>query len=135
MESVSHLKLSVSQAAWLMECSEKTIRNKIRSGKLPATPSGPRDETGQTGPSLWLIDIEDLKSLPGVTLDPGRLAVLVQKHGEPLSPASLQDRLESLESVFEEMEQELVLLRRRVQALEEALASEGSFTRTLPFHR
>lgn len=118
-----------------MECSEKTIRNKMRSGKLPATPSGPRVETGQTGPSLWLIDVEDLKRLPGVTLNPGRLAVLAQKHGEPLSPASLQDRLEALESVFEEMEQELVLLRRRVQVLEEALASEGSLKRTLPLHR
>ena len=118
---MKELKLSVSQAAWLIERSEKTIRNKIRSGELTAIPTGPRAEGSPTGPSFWVIDVEDLKKMAGVTLNPGRLAMLAQQQREPLPADSVQERLEALESVFEEMEHEIVRLRQRVQSLEEAL--------------
>lgn len=119
------MRVSVAQAAWLIGRSEKTVRLKIGSGELPATPTGPRSEQGKTGPSFYLIETDDLAKLPGVTLNPERLAEIAKKQGESPPHDSLVARLEAVESVFEELESEVTRLRQRIQLLEDLCVSAG----------
>lgn len=101
--------VNASEAATLVDRTDRRIYEWIRQGKLRAEPSGPRAKGERTGPTEWRIDVDDLARVPGVAIDRQKLAEL--EAGRSRSPASVLARLETLE-------RELAVVRARLRALE-----------------
>jgi hypothetical protein len=116
------IRVNAAQAAQLVGRSERRVRQWIADGKLRAEPSGTRTKGEHSGPSAWAIDTDDLERVPGVTVDPTRLAELTA--GQNRTPQGLLARVEQLE-------RRLAILERRAQWSLSAL-SEPSEGRTHP---
>lgn len=93
------IQVSAAQAAWLAHRNERVVRGWIKSGKLRATPAGPRQPApgaeARVGPSRWAIDTDDLAAVAGVRLDAERLGEL--QASAPAAQASLRRRVDALE--------------------------------------
>jgi hypothetical protein len=93
------IQVSAKEAAWLAHRNERVVRGWIKSGKLHATPTGPRlpapGAEERVGPSRWAIDTDDLATVAGVRLDAERLSEL--QASAPNAQASLRRRVDALE--------------------------------------
>jgi hypothetical protein len=104
------VKVNASQAAALVDRTERRVREWIKQGKLRAEPAGPRKrEPGKVGPSAWAIDVDELAMVPGVTINRERLAEL--EAGQKRSPSGVLARLDRLEA-------DVQMLRTRLRTLE-----------------
>jgi hypothetical protein len=110
------IQVTATEAARLVDRSERTIRTWISSGRLPAVPAGLREPGERTGPTRWAIDVEDLARIPGVTLNGAVLAEL-----EVRARLSAQARAQGGESILERLahlESLVAALMERVEQLE-----------------
>ena len=113
------LKVSAREAARLAGRTERTIRTWVASGKLVAEPLGPRGRRRGVGPNRWLIDVDTLARVPGVTLDRARLAELELRAAEVDLSTSLVERVARLEHQVGELRQDIENLRAAVDDLRE----------------
>ncbi len=105
------LKVSPAEVAQLVGRTERTIRQWIASGKLHAEPSGSRARRPGVGPYRWLIDIEELKHVPGVTINQARLAELEAQAALEGAGASILERLARVEQDVAALQREVAQLR------------------------
>jgi polyhydroxyalkanoate synthesis regulator phasin len=105
------LKVSAREAALLAHKTERTIRTWVASGKLRAEPTGARARRPGVGPNRWLIDVDALAQMPGVTLDRVRLAELELRASEASLSISLVERVERLEHEVEALRQQMHVLQ------------------------
>lgn len=104
------LKVSPNQAARLVGKTERTIRQWIADGRLPAQPAGRRRPRSGVGPYRWMIDTDDLARMPGIAIDPTVRAEL-EAH------AALQGTGRSVLERLERVEREVADLRRAMDEL------------------
>lgn len=91
-------KVNATEAAALVDRTERRVREWIRQGKLRAEPIGPRQRAaGKAGPSAWAIDVDELASVPGVTINRERLAEIAAGRGSR-APGGVLARLAELEA-------------------------------------
>lgn len=93
------VKVSASEAAYLVNRHERIVRGRIKRGELPATKER----------NAWRIEVDDLERIPGWHVDRGRLAQLEER-----SARSVETMAARLASV----ERELRDVRARLRALE-----------------
>lgn len=94
------MKVSASEAAYLVSRHERIVRGRIKRGDLPAVKER----------NAWRIDPDDLERIPGWHVDRGRLAQLEER-----SAASVETMAARLASV----ERELAAVRARLRVLEQ----------------
>ncbi len=107
------LKVSAREAAALAHRTERTIRAWVASGKLHAEPAGPRERRRGVGPNRWLIDVDALAKIPGVSLDRARLAELELRAAEADLSTSLVERVEQLEREVAALQSEVSELKHQ----------------------
>lgn len=99
------LKVSASEAAYLVNRHERIVRGRIARGELPATKER----------NAWCIDVDDLERIPGWRLDRSRLA---QREERDAATA------ESLTARISALERDLRDLRARLRSLELRTSAE-----------
>ena len=109
------LKVSVREAAQLTQRTERAVRHWIATEKLPALPTGVREQRPGVGPSQWEIDVDDLARVRGVTLNRGYLAELELREAELGTVTRLVTRVEKLEDALAEVHQQIAQLRREIE--------------------
>ena len=90
------LKVSAIEAARLTNRAERTIRRWIAQGTLPAEPGGAREPGQGVGPSRWLIDVDELRRIRGVTVNEMLLAEFEAQAALAHSAESLLERINRL---------------------------------------
>lgn len=107
------LKVSPVEAARLVGKTERTIRQWIASGRLPAEPAGQRTPRPGVGPYRWLIDTDELGRMPGVRLNPAVLAELEARTALTGAGEDVLARLTRLEHDVAELRQRVEQVERR----------------------
>jgi len=110
------LHVSATDAARLVRRTPRTIRNWIVSGRLPAEAVGVRERTLGVGPNQWRIDIDDLREIPGVHLDPVVLARL-ETIEATRTGTNVLERVERLERLLGTLQAEVAEVRRQLGTL------------------
>lgn len=110
------LKVTAAEAAALAHVSERTVRAWLTS-EPPKLRAVKRQEAGR--PASWAIDVDELASVAGVTIDRDMLAQL--EAGRTRSPGGILARLEAVE-------RELATVRARLRVLEAERGTSGTHT-------
>lgn len=119
------LKVSPVEAARLVGKTERTIRQWIASGRLPAEPAGQRTRRPGVGPYRWLIDTDELGRLPGVRLNPAVLAELEARTALTGTGEDVLTRLTRLEHDMAELRQRVEMMERRSRQQDQDPASKA----------